>query len=65
MLKGGWLLYDWVFLRINQNINVREIIVAMAMQIANILIWEKDLISSLGITVGMYSICGYYALFFR
>ena len=52
------------FLRINQNINVREIIVAMAMQIANILIWEKDLIYSLGITVGIYSICGfYYALF--
>jgi hypothetical protein len=44
---------------------VREIIVAMAMQIANILIWEKDLIYSLGITVGIYSICGfYYALFF-
>lgn len=52
------------FQRNNQNINFREIIVTMAMQIAKILIWEKDLVDSFGISVGSYSIYGAYVAIF-
>ena len=48
------------YLRNNQNINVNEIIVAMAIHIAKILICEKDLIGWLEIDAGIYSIFGFY-----